>query len=128
MRSGSLDWVGLLGRILMSAIFLMSGYAKAMAPTATMAYFGHSGLPVPGAAYAVALVIEIGGGVLFLVGFRTRLTALVLAGWCVATAFVAHYHPENQEQMINFMKNICMTGGFLQVVAFGAGRLSVDRQ
>lgn len=128
MKTGAMDWVGLLGRILMSAIFLQAGYGKAMAPTTTMAMFGHLGLPLPGAAYAVALIIEIGVGLLFLIGFRTRLTGLVLAVWCIATAVTAHYHPENREQMINFMKNVCMAGGFLQVVAFGSGRLSFDRR
>jgi putative oxidoreductase len=127
MKTGVLDWVGLLGRVLMSAIFIWAGYGKAMAPTATMAGFAHVGLPLPGVAYAVALVIEIGFGVLFLVGFRTRVTGLVLAGWCVATAMVAHYHPENRDAMIHFMKNISMAGGFLQVVAFGGGRLGISR-
>jgi putative oxidoreductase len=122
-----MDWVGLLGRILMSAIFIWGGYNKAIAPTATMAMMGHYGLPLPGAAYAVALIIELGLGVLFLIGFRARLTALVLAAWCIATAMVAHYHPGDTGQMIHLMKNVCMAGGFLQVVAFGAGRISVDR-
>ena len=128
MKTGTLDWVALAGRVLMSVIFIWGGYGKAIAPGATMGFFGHLGLPLPGAAYAVSLVVEIGGGVLFLVGFRTRLTGLVLAVWCIATALVAHYHPENREQMINFMKNVCMAGGFLQAVAFGAGRLSADRR
>ena len=128
MKGGSMDWVGLLGRVLMSWIFIQGGIAKAMAPAATMAYFAKDGLPVPGAAYAVALIVEIGGGLLFLVGWRVRMTALVLAAWCIATALVAHLHPENREQMINFMKNVCMAGGFLQVVAFGAGRFSLDRR
>lgn len=123
-----MDWVGLLGRVLMSAIFIQGGILKAMAPAATMAFFARDGVPVPGAAYAVALLVEIAGGVLFLVGWRARITALVLAIWCIATAMVAHYHPENREQMIHFMKNVCMAGGFLQVVAFGAGRLSADRR
>ena len=57
-----------------------------------------------------------------------RWTALVLAVWSIATAVAAHYHPADAAQMINFMKNVCMAGGFLQVVAFGAGRLSVDRR
>jgi putative oxidoreductase len=128
MKTGSMDWVGLLGRLLMSAIFIQGGILKAMAPAATMAYFAKDGLPVPGAAYAVALLVEIAGGILFLVGWRVRLMALVLAIWSIATAMVAHYHPENRDQMIHFMKNICMAGGFLQVVAFGAGRLSLDRK
>jgi putative oxidoreductase len=128
MNSGSRDWVGLLGRLLMSAIFIQSGLGKAMAPAATIAYFAKDGVFMPGAVYAVSLLIEIGCGVLFLIGWRARLTALVLAVWCLATAMVAHYHPGDQNQMIHFMKNICMMGGFLQVVAFGAGRLSVDRR
>lgn len=112
----------------MSAIFIQGGILKAMAPAATMAYFAKSGLPLPGAAYALTLLVEIGGGILFLAGWRARLTGLVLGMWCIATAMVAHYHPESREQMIHFMKNLCMAGGFLQVVAFGAGRLSVDRR
>jgi putative oxidoreductase len=122
-----MDWVGLAGRFLMSAIFIQGGINKALAPAATMAYFGKIGLPMPGAAYALTLLVEIGVGILFLVGFRARLTALVLAAWCVATAFAAHYHPGDNAQMIHFMKNVCMAGGFLQIVAFGAGRLSASR-
>lgn len=127
MRSGSMDWVALVGRVLMSAIFIHGGYGKAMAPTATMAAFAHYGLPMPGVAYATALVVEIGVGIVFLVGYKARVTSLILAAWCIATAMVAHYHPENAGQMIHFMKNVCMAGGFLQIVAFGAGRLSADR-
>jgi putative oxidoreductase len=123
-----MDWVALLGRVLMSAIFIHSGYGKAISPTATMAMMGHTGLPLPGAAYAVALIVELGGGVLFLFGFRARVVGLVLAVWCIATAMVAHYHPNDAGQMIHFMKNVCMAGGFLQVVAFGAGRFSADRR
>jgi putative oxidoreductase len=122
-----MDWVGLLGRVLMSAIFISAGYSKATAPTATMAMMGHYGLPLPGAAYAVTLIVELGVGIMFLLGYRARLTALVLAVWCIATAMVAHYHPGDTGQMIHFMKNVCMAGGFLQIVAFGAGRISFDR-
>jgi putative oxidoreductase len=128
MKTGAMDWIGLLGRVLMSAVFLHGGYAKAMAPAATMAMFGRLGLPLPGAAYALALVIELGVGALFLIGYRARLAALVLAVWSIATAMAAHYHPADAAQMIHFWKNVCMAGGFLQVVAFGAGRLSADRQ
>jgi putative oxidoreductase len=123
-----MDWVALLGRVLMSAIFIHTGYGKAIAPTATMAMMGHYGLPLPGVAYAVAVIIELVGGILFLVGFRARVVGLVLAAWCIATAMVAHYHPNDAGQMIHFMKNVCMAGGFLQVVACGAGRLSADRR
>ena len=128
MKTTAPDWVGLLGRVLMSAIFIWAGIGKAMAPAMTMAYFAKVGLPVTGVAYAITLLVEIGGGVLFLVGWRVRITALVLSIWCIATAMVAHNHPEIREQMINFMKNLAMAGGFLQIVAFGAGRISLDRK
>lgn len=128
MKTGAMEWVALAGRLLMSAIFIHGGIMKALAPTATMAYFGKVGLPMHGVAYALTLVIEIGVGILFLVGFRTRLTALILGIWCVATAMVAHYHPNDAGQMIHFMKNVCMAGGFLQVVAYGGGRFSFDRR
>jgi len=122
-----MEAVSLLGRVLMSAIFLRSGYGKLMAPTATMGMFQHYRLPVIGAAYALAVAVELGGGVLTLVGWKTRYVAPVMAVWCVATALVAHWHPGDSAQMINFYKNLCMAGGFLQLAAYGAGRLSLDR-
>ena len=123
-----MDWIALVGRLAMSFIFVHSGIEKAMNPAQYMGSFAKLGLPMPGAAYALALVIEIGVGVLFLVGFRARIMALVLAVWCVATAMAAHYHPGDTNSMIHFWKNICMAGGFLQIVAYGAGRFSLDRK
>jgi putative oxidoreductase len=123
-----MNWVVLLGRVLMAAIFVHGGINKAMAPTATMGMLARLNLPLPGAAYAVTLLVEIGVGIAFLIGWKARVAAAVLAFWCVVTAFVAHYHPADQGQMIHFLKNMCMAGGFLQVVAYGAGLLSVDRK
>jgi putative oxidoreductase len=120
-------WITLLGRVLMAAIFIQAGINKAMTPTVTMASFARLSLPIPGAVYAVTLLIEIGVGIAFLVGWKARWSALILAIWCLATAYVAHYHPDDRGQMIHFMKNLCMAGGFLQVMAWGAGRFSVDR-
>jgi putative oxidoreductase len=120
--------LALLGRVLMSVIFLRGGYGKLMAPTATMAMFTHYHLPVVGAAYAVAVVVELVGGALILLGWKTRIVAPVMAVWCIATALVAHWHPDDSMQMINFMKNLCMAGGFLQLAVYGAGRFSVDRR
>ena len=74
------------------------------------------------------VVVELGGGILVLIGWQTRLVAPVMAVWCIATALVAHLHLEDTMQMINFMKNVCMAGGFLQLATFGAGALSVDRR
>ena len=118
----------LLARIMMSAIFLRGGYGKLTAPTATMGMFTHYHLPVVGAAYALAVVVELGGGILVVLGWKTRWVAPVMALWCIATAVVAHYHPGDNMQMINFYKNICMAGGFALLAANGAGRFSVDRR
>ena len=120
--------LALLGRVLMSAIFLSSGYHKLMAPDATMGMLAHYGLPAVQAGYAVSVVVELGGGALVLIGWKTRWVAPVMALWCVATALVAHWHPDDPTQMINFMKNLCMAGGFLQLAVYGAGRFSVDRE
>jgi putative oxidoreductase len=118
--------VALVGRALMCAIFIESGLGKLMAPTSYIAAMGHFGLPLPWLAYGVAVAVEIVGGFAILVGFRIRIVAAVIAVYCVATAFIAHDDPGNQEQMINFMKNICMAGGFMQLVAWGGGRYVVS--
>ncbi len=123
-----MDWIALIGRVAMSFIFIHGGIGKAINPSGTMAYFGKLGTPVPGAVYAVTLAIEIGIAVVFLLRFRVRISALILACWCVATAMVAHYHPADSNNMIHFWKNICIAGGFLQIVAYGADRLSLDRR
>ena len=118
----------LLGRLLMSAIFIRTGINQAMASDATIAYFTKLSLPNPGLALGVTVAVELLGGLAVLVGWKTRCSALVLAIWCIATAVVAHYHPGDRGQMIHFMKNICMAGGFLQLFVLGAGRFSLDRR
>ena len=123
-----MPWVILLSRVLMAAIFIHGGFGKATNPSGTMAMLAHYNLPMPGVAYAVTLVVEIGAGIAFLLGWKGRAAALVLAVWCVATALVAHYHPADAGQMIHFYKNLCMAGGFLQVFAYGTGAFSLDRR
>jgi putative oxidoreductase len=123
-----MDFIALLGRLLMSAIFIEGGLHKALGPTAAMGMMEHYGMPVVPAAYAVSVIVELIGGLLILFGWQTRWAALVLAVWCVATALVAHLHPDDANNMIHFMKNISMAGGFLQLFVYGPGRLSVDRR
>lgn len=122
------DAVVALARLLMSVVFIRSGIGKLLAPSTTMATFHHLHLPVVGAVYALAVVVEIGGGVATLLGWRVRGVAIVLAAWCVATAALAHWHPDSNAQMIQFTKNLCMAGGFLLLWAQGAGRFSIDRR
>ena len=115
-----------IGRIFISAIFLISGLGKITAPADMIGYIKSAGLPLPLLAFAIAVVVEIGGGLALIAGYRTRLVATVLAVFCVATALGFHNDLADQNQFIHFFKNMAMTGGLLQIVAFGAGRFSLD--
>jgi putative oxidoreductase len=117
----------LLARLLMSAIFIQAGWGKLLGYSARVAYFTKLGLPFPPGAWAVAVAMELGGGLLILSGYRTRLVAPLMALFCVVTALIAHYHPDDPNQMIHFMKNICMAGGFLALAAAGPGKFSIGR-
>ena len=120
------DAVALLGRLLLSVIFVWGGWSKLMAATATQAFFAKEGLPVPELAYGVAVLIELGVGLAFLFGLFTRASGLVLAVWCIATALVAHSDFGDRNMQIHFMKNVAMAGGMLYAVAFGGGAYSLD--
>ena len=119
-------YLPVLGRILLAVLFVMSGISKLTDPAGTIGYIQSAGLPLPNIAYGIALTVELLGGILLIVGYRTRLVALILAVFTVAAAIGFHAHFADQNQMIHFMKNIAITGGLLQIVAFGAGAFSLD--
>jgi putative oxidoreductase len=116
----------LLGRILLSAIFVLAGFMKLTAPAATQAMMAKYGLPAPMLAFLVTVLIELGGGLLLLFGLLTRPVAIVLGVWCIATALVAHTNFGDSNMRIHFMKNLAIAGGFAYVWAFGAGGYSLD--
>ncbi|MGX5843138.1 DoxX family protein [Mesorhizobium sp. ArgA1] len=116
----------LLGRVLLAAIFLLSGFGKLTAIAGTAGYFGSLGLPLPTVTAIVVGLIELVGGLAILVGFQTRIVAWVLAIFTVATGLVAHMNWADQMQMINFLKNLAITGGFLVLASSGAGAYSID--
>ncbi|MBM7047194.1 MULTISPECIES: DoxX family protein [Rhizobium] len=118
--------IAAVGRILIAVIFLMSGLGKLAAPAATIGYIASVGLPLPTLGFLIALAAEVGGGLLLLVGFQTRLIAALLAVFTVATAVFFHNNFADQNTMIHFLKNIMITGGLLQIVAIGATSLSLD--
>ena len=118
--------IAAVGRILIAVVFLMSGLSKLAAPAATIGYIAAVGLPLPGFGFLIALAAEIGGGLLLLVGFQTRLIAALLAVFTVATAVFFHNNFADQNTMIHFLKNVMITGGLLQIVAIGATSLSLD--
>jgi putative oxidoreductase len=118
--------IAAVGRILIAVIFLMSGLSKLGAPGATIGYIASVGLPLPVLGFLIALAAEIGGGLLLLVGFQTRLIASLLAVFTLATAVFFHNNFADQNTMIHFLKNIMIIGGLLQIVAIGATSLSLD--
>jgi putative oxidoreductase len=118
----------LAGRILLASIFIASGLGKLAAPAATQGYIASVGAPLPLLAYAVAVIVELAGGAMLLVGYRTKAAALTLAVFTIAAAALFHNNFADQMQMIMFMKNLAITGGLLHVVAFGPGRVSIDNR
>jgi putative oxidoreductase len=120
------DILALTGRVLIAAIFILSGASKLADPAGTIGYIASAGLPLPQLAFAGAAAVELLGGLALVVGYRTRLVALVLAIFSILAALSFHSALADQNQFIHFFKNIAMAGGLLQVVAFGGGRISLD--
>ncbi|OZI66998.1 DoxX family protein [Bordetella genomosp. 11] len=118
----------LVSRILLAALFLIAGVGKLAAPAGTMAYIASAGLPFPTLSYVVAVIVEVGGGVLLVLGYRARLVAAILAVFTVVTALVFHSALGDAGQQVNFLKNLAIAGGLLQVVLHGAGAYSIDRR
>ncbi|QDF37494.1 DoxX family protein [Bradyrhizobium symbiodeficiens] len=118
--------VPLVGRVFLSAIFLLSGIGKLTTPEVTTGYIASAGLPFPWVGLAIAVVIEIGGSIALILGYQTRIAAVILAVFTLATAFAFHNQFADQNQFIHFLKNVAIAGGLLQVATFGAGRHSLD--
>lgn len=121
----------LLARILLVALFLPAGLSKIGGFEGTVGYIASAGLPLPSVAAAVAIVVEVVGPLALLVGFGTRIAALVLAVFTLVASVFFHAFwavPADQAfvQQLMFMKNIGVVGGLLALVAFGAGRFSLD--
>lgn len=116
----------LLGRALLVTLFLFSGIGKLMAPAATIAYIAAAGAPLPGVAYGLALVVELGLATALLLGYRVRPVAVLMAAFTLVTALIFHNHFGDKGQLINFLKNLAICGGFLQIAVFGAGSFSLD--
>ena len=128
IQSGNLtsSYAALAGRVLLAAIFVLSGFSKVADPASALGYIGSVGLPFPQLALAGAILVELVGGLALILGYRTRLVAIALAIFSLATAAVFHSALADQNQFIHFFKNIAMAGGLLQVAAFGAGSISLD--
>ncbi len=115
--------VSLVARVLLSAIFVTAGINKVSGYAGTQAYMESHGLP--GTLLPAVIALEVIGGLAVLLGVFSRYAGLALAAFCLAAAAVFHSDFADQNQATNFMKNVCMAGGFLLLFANGSGRYAI---
>jgi putative oxidoreductase len=116
----------LAGRVFLAAIFLISGLGKIGAYAGMAAYMASMG--VPGALLPLVIATEVLGGVAIIIGWKTRIVAFLLAGFTLLSGVIFHSNFADQIQTVMFLKNIAIAGGFLLLVANGAGAWSLDRR
>lgn len=118
-----------IGRLFIGLPFMMSGLSKVANYAGTIALIQSSTLPLPPPlAYAGAIAVEVGCGLLVILGYQTRIAATIFCLFCLATAVFFHLHFTDPNQIFHFIKNLVMTGGILQLVVYGAGALSIDNR
>ena len=124
----------LLGRVLIGALFLTAGIRKLMTVAATAGYMAKLGFPAPEAMAYLAILIEVGGGLLLIIGFKTRWVAWLLVLFTLIATFMAHRFWEFSDpgqyngQLNNFLKNMAVMGGLLMYAVNGPGSASVDKR
>ena len=118
------NYSSLTGRLLISAIFLTAGISKISGYEGTQGYMEAMG--IPGGLLPLVIITEIIGSLAIIVGYKTRITAFLLAGFSIISALLFHANFGDQIQSILFMKNFAIAGGFLFLVANGAGYVSFD--
>lgn len=133
IRDTSLPTMALIGRILIAAIFLLSGFSKLTDLPGTVKHMAAMGIPYPDTLALVAGSAEILGAIAIATGFLTRLASLGLILFMIPTTLIFHAFwnytgEERLPQMVNFMKNVAITGGLAVLMAQGAGRLSIDHR
>ena len=115
-----------IARVFLGHIFLLAGLSKINAYEGTQGYM--DAMSVPGMLLPLVILLEIGGGLAIIAGWKTRWTAIALAAFSVVAAAIFHNNFGDQTQMILFMKNIAIAGGFLLLAAHGAGAYSLDNR
>jgi len=116
----------LFARLLMSSLFVWDGVVQLRNPGGTARYFASVHVPAPDIAVWISIPVHLFGGLALLTGLYSRWAAALLALVCLGTAFGVHLPAGDQDNMIHFCKNLVMTGGFLYVIAFGPGGLSLS--
>lgn len=133
LLADSRDGMLLLARLLLMVLFVIFGWNKIESFSATVAYMGSVGVPMPAATAGIAVIMEFVVGLAIVVGFYTRPLALLLGLYTLAAAVIGHqfWHmvdPERIGTMINFYKNVSIAGGLLLLVIAGPGKYSLDKR
>lgn len=121
------DYLPTLARLLMCSLFIWDGVLQLRDPAGTVQYFTSLNIPAPQIAVWISIAVHLLGGIAILVGFMTRWAAALLILLCLYTAFWVHLPAGDTDNMLNFYKNLVMTGGFLYVIAYGPGAFSLDK-
>ena len=121
----------LIGRILLSLIFIVSGFGKIGQWSAMASMMASRGIPLVSITLPLTVLVELGGGLALLFGYQARLAAALLALWLVPVTLTFHnfwaFHgPDQQAQVVNFLKNLAIIGGLLRLASDGAGAISLD--
>lgn len=117
--------VSVLMRVVLSSVFIIAGIGKLSAYKATGEYMASMG--VPAALLPLVILTELGGGLALLVGYQTRIVAILYFGFCIISGLIFHSGPDMQSQLM-LMKNVTMSGGFIALFLLGAGGFSVDNR
>ena len=125
--------LALAGRFLLAAIFVISGFGKIGGFDGVAGYIASKGLPMPQVLAALTIALELGGGLLLIVGYKVRWVALLFFLWLIPTTLIFHKFwgidaAQVQNQMNHFLKNVSIMGGMLLVMAFGPGAYSLDKR
>lgn len=127
------DTLALVGRILIALLFVPAGFAKLTGFAGTVGYIASVGAPLPQLGAAIAVLVELGVGLMLLVGFKTRFAAIVLALFTLAASVMFHNYwsmPADKAfvNQLMFFKNVAIAGGLFAIAALGAGRFGFDRK
>lgn len=118
--------IDLIGRIFISSVFLFSALNKILGFENTQAWM--ESYSIPGILLWPTIVLEIILPILIIIGYRTQISAILLAMFCIATAVIFHFDFANQTQTIAFLKNFALAGGFLFIAVHGPKEWSVERK
>ncbi|XKT74969.1 MAG: DoxX family protein [Patescibacteria group bacterium UBA2103] len=120
-------WAPVLGRVLIAALFIMGGIGKIMDFAGSVGYAQAFNVPFPEIAIIIAIIVELGGGLMILFGLWTRFAAFMISAFLIVVTLIFHTNFEDPNQMIQFLKNAAIIGGLLYVSVYGAHKVALKK-